>query len=112
MAKKGNTKSKASQITRVLENLAIQEYTLYSNFFVGSPKVIEINNPKEYYKIVKNLDLISSTEYVGSPCYINKLQVKYKGWVLKTTINPEDSELSYIISELEKKNLIKEGDCL
>ena len=49
--------------------MSIKHYTLYSNFFLGNPKVLGIEKAKDYYRIVKNLNLKSSKEDIGSPCY-------------------------------------------
>ncbi len=106
MSKQSTTNTKASQIVRLLEDLSIEDYTLYSNFYVGSPNFIEIRDVRGYFNLVKNLKIKSHRKYVGSPCSTDKLYFKYEGWIFETKVRRFGSDLQCIINELEKENLI------
>jgi len=95
----------ASQMVLFLERLKIKEYTLRSNFYIDHPIVFEFEKPTEYYKVIKNFNLKSTKEHVGSPCFIEKLEANYSGIILKTTIK-ENSEHSHLISKLKRDLLI------
>ncbi len=97
---------KTSEIVELLENLSIEKYTLYSNFYIGNPKVIEFDDAQEYYNLVKDLKIKSHKEYITSPCCLDKLQSNYGDWIFETKIHRSDSELQVIINKLEEENLL------
>lgn len=107
MDKKDKKGVKASQVITLLESLSIQKYTLYSDIVHGAPRIIEIEDVRDYYKLVKNLALKSNKEYIGSPCFMDKLETSYEGWVFKTSIQrTANSELLAIVDNFEKEKLL------
>ncbi len=95
---------KASKIVGILEDLAIEEYNLSSDNLSVDPRFIEIKNPQDYSSLLKTLNLKSSNEYIGSPCFNNKLQiVNYHGWTFETIVKDKDSHL---LKKLEKEKLL------
>lgn len=98
---------KASQVLKLLEDLSIKKYKLYSNFYLGSPRVIEISDVQGFFKLAKSLNQQSHKEHVGAPCFINKFQFKYKGWTVNTEVECGDSGLCAIVSKMEEDGLIR-----
>lgn len=96
----------ASQMVLFLERLNIKEYTLRSNFYIDNPKVIEFEKPTEYFRLIKRFNLKSAKEYVGSPCFVDKLETEYRGIVLKTVIE-KNSKHSHLINKLKRDSLIE-----
>lgn len=101
-----NYGEKTSQIITLLESLSILKYTLYSNFYLRDNRVIEIRDVKEYYKLMKHLNLKSHKEYVGSPCFIDKLEASYGGWIFKTSVSRDNSKLRAIVDKFKKEKLL------
>jgi len=101
------SKAKASKIVGLLEELGIQEYVLLHNS-ICNPNFI-LKNPKDYYRLVKKLDL-KSRRIRFAPTYVDVLSEKLEtcdchGYTLETRVGTYGSSKN-IIKKLKKEGLL------
>jgi len=100
---------KASEVVGLLEKLSIENYALY-NYPLTSNRTVEFEEIGDYYKIVKDLDLMSiEGQNGGVPDYTYQLISKYKGWDFEVKVKSTDSKARSIIDKFKEENIVIEG---
>ena len=98
---------KISEVTGLLEELAIKNYDVHSHTYIKSNSAIRLEKITDYYKVVKKLKS-KSVLMQGPRSLTYHLESNYRGCLFEITPDTTNSKIESMINKLKRENLLME----